>query len=99
MEVNNDGHKDYIFKSLAKKWRDHRYNLYSCAQCDPDASRESNIAKKPEEIPLDQWVSFIDYRARPDIKVTCVKFCLLHNFIYMICISKSMISLNYAGKS
>lgn len=54
MEVNNDEHKDYIFKSLAKKWQDHRYNLYSYMQCDPDASRESNIAKKPTAIPLEQ---------------------------------------------
>ncbi|KAH7669153.1 hypothetical protein IHE45_11G059200 [Dioscorea alata] len=54
MEVNNDEHKDYIFKSLAKKWQDHRYNPYSYTQCDPDASLESNIAKKPTEIPLEQ---------------------------------------------
>ncbi|XP_039141236.1 uncharacterized protein LOC120278524 [Dioscorea cayenensis subsp. rotundata] len=68
LEVNDDGHKRYIFKSLAKKWRDNRYNLYNLMKCDPDGPREANIARKPPEIPLDQWVAFVDYRARPDTK-------------------------------
>ncbi|XP_039131794.1 uncharacterized protein LOC120268457 [Dioscorea cayenensis subsp. rotundata] len=68
LEVNDGGHKDYIFKSLDKKWRDHRFHLYSYAQCDPDGPREANIAKKSPEIPLEQWVAFVDYRAHPDTK-------------------------------
>ncbi|XP_039129011.1 uncharacterized protein LOC120265186 [Dioscorea cayenensis subsp. rotundata] len=69
LEVNDHGHKRYIFKSLAKKWRDSRYNLYNLMKCDPDGPREANIARKPPEIPLEQWVAFVDYRARPNTKV------------------------------
>ncbi|XP_039116512.1 uncharacterized protein LOC120251895 [Dioscorea cayenensis subsp. rotundata] len=37
-------------------------------KCDPNGPREANIARKPLEIPLEQWVAFVDYRARPDKK-------------------------------
>lgn len=60
MEVNDDGHEGYILKSLGKKWRDHRYNLYASVQCVPDGPREANITKKPPEVPLEKWVAFID---------------------------------------
>ncbi|XP_039116676.1 uncharacterized protein LOC120252560 [Dioscorea cayenensis subsp. rotundata] len=68
LEVNDDGHKDYILKSLAKKWRDHRCNLYKSLKCDPDAPRKTNIGRIPPEVPLEQWIAFVDYRARPDTK-------------------------------
>ncbi|XP_039120713.1 uncharacterized protein LOC120257214 [Dioscorea cayenensis subsp. rotundata] len=59
LEVNDDGHKDYILKSLAKKWRDHRCNLYKSLKCDPDAPRKTNIGRRPPEVPLEQWIAFV----------------------------------------
>lgn len=46
MEVNDDGHKDDIFKSLVKKWWDNQYKLYNSRQCDLDSPCEANITKK-----------------------------------------------------
>ena len=40
----------------------------------PDASREDNIAKQSPEVPLEQWIAFVDYRARPTTKVICIQW-------------------------
>ncbi|KAM0942834.1 hypothetical protein DsansV1_C14g0131571 [Dioscorea sansibarensis] len=39
----------------------------------PDASHEDNIAKTPPEVLLEQWIAFVDYRARPDTKAKAIQ--------------------------
>lgn len=60
-EVDDARHKNYIFKSLGKKWRDHRYNLYKVCKKDPNDGFSTHLGGESEE-----FDKFINYRARPD---------------------------------
>ncbi|KAM0947099.1 putative transposase, Ptta/En/Spm, plant [Dioscorea sansibarensis] len=67
-EVNDAQHKNYIFKSLGKKWRDHRYNLYKFWKKDPLCPFRALKVFMRHPICSKELDDFINYRARHDTK-------------------------------
>ncbi|KAM0948855.1 putative transposase, Ptta/En/Spm, plant [Dioscorea sansibarensis] len=48
-----------------------------------DASREDNIAKQSPEVPLEQWIAFVDYRARPTTKAKAIQNTVNRGYLTM----------------
>ncbi|XP_029127963.1 uncharacterized protein LOC109801744 [Cajanus cajan] len=59
--VNDQKHKEYIFWSLGKKWKDKRCRLFDKFH-DWEKSVEQNIQNHPPHIPQDHWAIFVRYR-------------------------------------
>ncbi|TKY50009.1 Flocculation protein FLO1 isoform X3 [Spatholobus suberectus] len=57
---------------MSRKYRNGKLKLWSSA-FDPSLSREQLIAKVPDGIQKDQWVSFIDNRLKPEYQELCQK--------------------------
>ncbi|XP_057444524.1 uncharacterized protein LOC130736752 [Lotus japonicus] len=65
--VNEEGHRKYILENLGKKWRDSRARMY--ADCFREQNTwEQNLEACPDGVPLEQWVSFLEYRASEKAK-------------------------------
>ncbi|RYR03554.1 hypothetical protein Ahy_B06g082592 isoform E [Arachis hypogaea] len=57
--------KRFLLQSLGKKWREHRIKLWS-EFYDPRLSKTEIINNTPEDIALDQWALFVEYRLKPE---------------------------------
>ena len=58
----------WILGNLGKKWKDCRARLYA-EFYKSERDWETNLAKRPEGIPMEQWASFLIYRESEDVKV------------------------------
>ncbi|XP_052118587.1 uncharacterized protein LOC107489092 [Arachis duranensis] len=57
--------KRFLLQSLGKKWRKHRILLWNDFY-DPRLSKTETINNTPEDIALDQWALFVEYRLKPE---------------------------------
>ncbi|XLS97658.1 hypothetical protein HN51_040393 [Arachis hypogaea] len=62
--------KRFLLQSLGKKWREHRIKLWS-EFYDPRLSKTEIINNTPEDIALDQWALFVEYRLKPETQNLC----------------------------
>ena len=60
--------RQHVYKSIRKKWAANRLNLWSASE-DPLKSRAEIIDNVADGIPLDQWISFVDYQYKDSTKV------------------------------
>ncbi|XP_019227643.1 PREDICTED: uncharacterized protein LOC109208942 [Nicotiana attenuata] len=59
--------RQHVYKSIGKKWAANKLNLWSASE-DPLKSRAEIIDNVPDGIPLDQWISFVDYQYKDSTK-------------------------------
>ncbi|RYR49326.1 hypothetical protein Ahy_A07g035785 [Arachis hypogaea] len=57
--------KRFLLQSLGKKWREHRIKLWN-EFYDPRLSKTEIINNTPEDIALDQWALFVEYRLKSE---------------------------------
>ncbi|RYR25814.1 hypothetical protein Ahy_B02g059808 [Arachis hypogaea] len=62
--------KRFLLQSLGKKWREHRIKLWN-EFYDPRLSKTEIINNTPEDIALDQWALFVEYRLKPETQNLC----------------------------
>ncbi|XP_057760440.1 uncharacterized protein LOC130980816 [Arachis stenosperma] len=62
--------KRFLLQSLGKKWREHRIKLWN-EFYDPRLSKTEIINNTPEDIALDQWALFLEYRLKPETQNLC----------------------------
>ncbi|KAL4349653.1 hypothetical protein AHAS_Ahas10G0063500 [Arachis hypogaea] len=62
--------KRFLLQSLGKKWREHRIKLWN-EFYDPRLSKTEIINNTPEDIALDQWTLFVEYRLKPETQNLC----------------------------
>nr|XP_025692633.1 uncharacterized protein LOC112794875 [Arachis hypogaea] len=62
--------KQFLLQSLGKKWREHKIKLWN-EFYDPRLSKTEIINNTPEDITLDQWALFIEYRLKPETQNLC----------------------------
>ena len=67
-DVHFDVHVNHVLKSLNKKWRDYRQELWQ-QRNDGTCTRDELITMAPKGIDRDQWVSFIEYCLNSKTKV------------------------------
>ncbi|XP_072055917.1 uncharacterized protein [Arachis hypogaea] len=62
--------KRFLLQSLGKKWREHRIKLWN-EFYDPRLSKTEIINNTPEDIALDQWALFVEYRLKSETQNLC----------------------------
>ncbi|RYR74038.1 hypothetical protein Ahy_A02g008632 [Arachis hypogaea] len=62
--------KRFLLQSLGKKWRENRIKLWN-EFYDPRLSKTEIINNTPEDIALDQWALFVEYRLKPETQNLC----------------------------
>lgn len=67
-KVHEDLAKRYIEASIGKKWKEYRGNIWK-ANYNPLLSKSEIIKNKPDDVPLDQWALFVEYRSKPETMV------------------------------
>ena len=67
-KVEDDIVKRYVNQSIGKKWRKFRLKLWN-EFYNLTLSRDDIINNVSEGISIDQWVTFVDYRLKPDTQV------------------------------
>ncbi|KAJ1427612.1 putative transposase, Ptta/En/Spm, plant [Sesbania bispinosa] len=65
-KVNEDMAKRHLQQSIGKKWREYRIKLY--AFDDPTMSKNEIIKNVPQDISMDQWALFVEYRSKTTTK-------------------------------
>ncbi|KAJ1378342.1 putative transposase, Ptta/En/Spm, plant [Sesbania bispinosa] len=69
-KVNEDMAKRHLRKSIGKKWREYRIKLWNAFD-DPTMSKNEIIKNVPEDISMDQWALFVEYRSKTTTKDLC----------------------------
>ncbi|XP_072056663.1 uncharacterized protein [Arachis hypogaea] len=69
-KVSDSLAKRFLLQSLGKKWREHRIKLWN-EFYDPRLSKTEIINNTPEDIALDQWALFVEYRLKPETRNLC----------------------------
>jgi len=60
--------KRYIEGSIGKKWREYRLKLFD-DNFNHTLSKNEIVNNRPENVPLDHWVKFVEYRLKPETMV------------------------------
>ncbi|QCE02753.1 hypothetical protein DEO72_LG8g768 [Vigna unguiculata] len=71
-KINEDLEKRDVMFKIGKLWREYRCKLWN-EFYDPLMSRNELIKNCPENVSMDQWVVFVDYRLKPST-VWCYVF-------------------------
>ena len=70
-KINKDlAKRDVMFK-IGKLWREYKSKLWN-EFYDPHMSRNELIKNCPENVSMDQWAVFVDYRLKPSTVVYLV---------------------------
>ncbi|XP_027941099.1 uncharacterized protein LOC114194890 [Vigna unguiculata] len=68
LKINGDLAKRDVKSRIGKLWREYRWKLWN-EFYDPLLSRNDLIKNVPDEITMDQWALFVDYRLKPSTMV------------------------------
>ncbi|KAJ1408353.1 putative transposase, Ptta/En/Spm, plant [Sesbania bispinosa] len=71
-DIHSDLQKNYVFKSLGLRWREHRQDLWH-ARDDNTRTRDELIAVVLEGVNRDHWATFVDYRLSEKTKLNAQK--------------------------
>ena len=67
-KINEDLAKRDVMSRIGKLWREYRWKLWN-EFYDPLLSRNDLIKNVSDEITMDQWALFVDYRLKPSTMV------------------------------